>query len=86
MGVLRGHLIYINYTISNIAPKYRGLQPMNWRYRCEEAKKREGYLGSTLSTLAPHALLIDLSLEELPPRSSAYGTEPRATDRRIMTL
>ncbi len=76
MGVLRGHLIYINYTISNIAPEYRGLQPKNWRYRCEEAKKREEYLGTTLSTLATCALLVDLGLEELPSGSSTYGTEP----------
>ncbi len=86
MGVLRGHLIYTNYTISNIAPEYRGLKPKNWRYRCEEARKREGPLASMLSPLAPHALLIDLSLEELPPGSSTYGTEPGAFNRRIMTL
>lgn len=86
MCVLRGQVIYINYTIRITAPEYRGLQPKNWRYRCEEAKKREEYLGTTLSTLATCALLVDLSLEELPPGSSAYGTEPRATDRHIMTL
>ena len=71
----------INYTVGIKTREYWSLESVDHAFKAKREGEREGYLDPLLPFLL---LAIDLRLEELPPGSSAYSTEPGASNRRIM--